>query len=249
MFVAVVTLLACSSSREGTGFSRKSLEDPDSVQLYYEGIMHLNDGHLKEAQAVFRQVVLKDPDYAAAWNNLGKAYLLDKKFLEAEAAFQRATILLPSFEDAHNNLGVLYMEMDRLEDAEKEFTLARQGTHLRQSPILWENMGILAKKQGDIEKAVRYFTESIRKNEKYHPARILRGECYEELGRPELASEDYEKALEELGDEPKLMFLKGRVLVKMGKYEKAREYLERVTILVPGDAWAKKAQEILNTLP
>jgi len=224
-------------------------KDMDPVQLFQVGVMHLNEGHLSEAQGAFRQIVQETPDNAPAWNNLGKAYLLDKKFLDAESAFQQAVKLIPSYADAHNNLGVVFMEQGDFEGAEKEFVLAQQDSTYRLSPMLWYNMGILARKRENPGKAVQYFTESLNRSERYFPSLIERGECYEELGRPALSVEDYRAAEEFSPSDVDLLFRFGRSLVKVGEYAEARKKLERVCVLAPIDPICDEATSILNTLP
>lgn len=221
----------------------------DPIQLYDEGTMHLNEGHLAEAQNVFRQVVLDNPDNAPAWNNLGKAYLLDHKYDEAADSFSQAIKLVPSFADAHMNLGVLYMHTDKLDKADQEFLLARQDAVKRQSPLLWENMGILQIKRKDLGKAIQYFNECLNRNERYYPCLLKRGECFEELGKPQQAMEDYQKTSDYMPNSDELLFKLGRVMIKLGKYSDARPLLERVSIIAPESPRAKEAEKLLETLP
>ena len=59
------------------------------------------------AEGALKQVLQQNPQYAAAWFNLGTLYLGRKQYAEAQHALREAVRLKPQDSDAWNNLGMI----------------------------------------------------------------------------------------------------------------------------------------------
>ena len=73
-----------------------------------------------------RHTIDIDPEFAAAYRNLGALYLRRGEHSRAEAALRQALHLEPDVAIAHYNLGVLYMHTGRRELAETAFETAER---------------------------------------------------------------------------------------------------------------------------
>lgn len=89
----------------------------------------------------------------------------------------------PNIASDYNMLGELYIEMDNLVEAEKSFNQALSVCHQIKAPLelaaTYQNLGILYKKKGKINKAREYFR--------------LAQEIYVRVGTP-----DYQEVKQEL---------------------------------------------------
>ena len=81
-----------------------------------------------------RQAVDLDPEFAAAYRNLGALYLQRGEYAPAEEALRRALRLEPDVAIAHYNLGVLYVQTGRRELARPAFETAERLRRARTSP-------------------------------------------------------------------------------------------------------------------
>jgi tetratricopeptide (TPR) repeat protein len=81
------------------------------------GVKHHNAGRLPEAESIYQQVLLSDPNQPVALQLLGViAHQMGKNDAAVEL-ITRAIALNPDYAEAHNNLGVALRELGRLEDA------------------------------------------------------------------------------------------------------------------------------------
>lgn len=78
-------------------------------------------GYVDEALAAFQRAVESEPNYAAAWFNLGTIYLSKKQYPEARKCLLEATRLNPQDADAWNNLGMVSGELEQYDEALEEF--------------------------------------------------------------------------------------------------------------------------------
>lgn|GEM_PF-982326 len=77
-----------------------------------------------EAERIWRQVLDRDSNYAAAYNELGYIYFFRGDYDEALELLQRYAFLAPDIANPHDSLGEVLFHMGRYEEAEKELTQA-----------------------------------------------------------------------------------------------------------------------------
>jgi Flp pilus assembly protein TadD len=78
-----------------------------SGPLVNVAILRAKAGNLEAAEQVLQAAILRNPNSAQAFNQLGIVYRRLGRFKDAETAYQRAVELDPNYANAHLNLGVL----------------------------------------------------------------------------------------------------------------------------------------------
>ncbi|PKP85504.1 MAG: tetratricopeptide repeat protein [Alphaproteobacteria bacterium HGW-Alphaproteobacteria-2] len=95
------------------------------------GSANLRLGRIDQAERWLRAAVAQDPDYAAAWNNLGVVLVEQGDYAEASLAFRRAFALVNGdSEEMRENLRLALAKSENPSyDAveEQEFELVRRG--------------------------------------------------------------------------------------------------------------------------
>ena len=69
------------------------------------------------AESAYVEATKLKPDFAEAWNGLGHARKMQRKFPEALAAYQEALRLRPDFPQALEYLGETYVAMGKMDEA------------------------------------------------------------------------------------------------------------------------------------
>lgn len=118
-----VSLAGCKvSPRPGT--DNRAQRISEARALAARGQAALKDNDLNNAINYSQQAVAINPDFGAAWNNLGLAFMRrgkDTDFIAAQQAFQSAASVLPSDPTPYRNLGILYQQRGFEEDALRNF--------------------------------------------------------------------------------------------------------------------------------
>ena len=85
------------------------------------GMIYSATGNYKLAIEHFKSALLNDPNNAAAFRGLAKAYESSDNNPEAELIYKRAIELKPDYWAGYNDLGTFYYRHSRYEDAIKQF--------------------------------------------------------------------------------------------------------------------------------
>lgn len=95
----------------GIGAKKKDISKPAPVNpkaLYARALKSHREGRLKEAEALYQEVVKTDPRHVAALNNLGVIWMNRKMYQQAVGSFKKALNVRHDYVDAHYNLACLY---------------------------------------------------------------------------------------------------------------------------------------------
>src|SRR2546422_7566768 len=83
-------------------------------ELHEAGLAALQNGNFSTAADLLKRVIELEPKHKWAWNNLGRAYLAQRRLDEAIQAFRKQIEVNPYDEYAYNNLGqALWQQQDR----------------------------------------------------------------------------------------------------------------------------------------
>jgi tetratricopeptide (TPR) repeat protein len=86
---------------------------------YYRGVRARAIGDWAEAEAAFREVIVRRPDFADAWNELGYALRHRGRYQDSIDAYGEALRLRSDFPEALEYLGEAYVKAGRLDDARR----------------------------------------------------------------------------------------------------------------------------------
>jgi len=168
---------------------------PSGAQdVYQTGLKAFSKRDYKTAQQQFESAVEKDPNFGAAWNDLGRTYmnlgLLDK----AAEAFHKAIAVTPDNKFAYNNLGLILWRQQKYDEAIKSFQ--RQIEVAPRDRYAHNNLGQLylelekydlAEKELDIASSIDGNSADVQ---------VSLGRVYLGLNEPDKARQSFDRALE-----------------------------------------------------
>jgi FkbM family methyltransferase len=116
-------------------------------------------GNLEQAVALYRQLLLDEPNNAQAWYLLGAACLQLGQVDEARTSLRQATSVNPRHAEAHNHLGVVLAQQASIDDALASF---RRALELKpdNSEIL-NNLGLALLRQDKSDEAIAVFQRAL----------------------------------------------------------------------------------------
>lgn len=116
LLLVLVTTAFASGSGELRAPSIKP-DTPTAVARYNEGVALAAKGDWPKAAAAYHEAVMRNPDFPEAWNGLGHALKMQRRFDESVLAYQRALALRPDYPQALEYLGEAYVAMGKLDRA------------------------------------------------------------------------------------------------------------------------------------
>lgn len=145
----------------------------DAQQAVQLAFAHQNAGRLQEAERIYEQVLVADPDHFNALQLLGTVYLQRGEHVRAAEKLEAALILNDGNASVHNNLGECYRAFGRVSDARAcyEKALALQPGW---SPAAY-NLGNLLHAEGKLSEARACYETALRSQPEYLPARAQLG--------------------------------------------------------------------------
>ena len=126
-------------------------------------------GHYKEAEAIFRQVLIRKPNLWEANYNLGLIYYKFGRLAEAENCFKRSIVVDPTKPASFLYLGLTELKLGHLEEAAAEIHQS-----VRMNPDAYGvhfARGMVLKLEGDLPGAVEEFKEELALNPEQDIAR------------------------------------------------------------------------------
>lgn len=157
--LALCTITACSGNR-----SRGSSE-PNLAQVYADmGGAYLQRGQRDEAREKLQRALDLDPQLPAAHHYFGELYHQLGQNADAELHFRKALKLAPGNPEIRNNYGVFLCDLNKLTEAEEQFALAINNPDYRTPELVYENAGRCAFRNGNVEKAEKYFRSALKLN-------------------------------------------------------------------------------------
>jgi tetratricopeptide (TPR) repeat protein len=195
------------------------------------GIAFVEYGYLDEAQAAFERATVNQPDYVAAWFNLGTIYLNKKMYPQAQKSLGEAVRLNPQDADAWNNLGMIAGQQDNLDEALKDFLAAARANPNHSLAV--ENMMRIYRYQGraaDAQKSLEELIVKAPENSNLHLALGMALVAQHDMPR---AQKELETAVRLRPDSSDAMNNLGAVLLQMGQTQEALGWFEKCRRVSP----------------
>ena len=156
-------------------------------------VLHHQAGRLPEAEAIYREILARDPQCADALHLLGVIAHQDGQHERALELIGRAAVLAPNHPIIHSNLGEVYRHLGRLEEAVAclkktlELQPAAANAHY--------NLGNLLRDQGCLDDAIACYRQALALQPRFAESCNNLGEVLKIRGRLDEALACYHQAL------------------------------------------------------
>jgi predicted O-linked N-acetylglucosamine transferase (SPINDLY family) len=199
-------------------------------------LQHHNAGRLREAEAIYRQVLAYQPGHAPALYLLGVLAHQVGQNEQALALLDRALAADPSVADYHFHRARVCEALGRPDEAVAGY---RQALALRPNyPDAWNNLGSLLAQQGRLTEAVAALREAVRLQPEMAAAHSNLGNALAELGLLEEAVASQRQALRLQPEMATAHSNLGTALRRQGKLDEAAAACREALRLKPDYARA-----------
>ena len=195
------------------------------------GIAFVEYGYIDEAQAAFERATISQPDYAAAWFNLGTIYLNKNMYPQAQKTLGEAVRLNPNDADAWNNLGMIAGQQENYDEALRNFLAAARANP--NNSLAVENMMRVYRFQGRAADAQKSLEELIAKAPENANLHLALGMALVAQRAMPRAREELETAVRLRPDSSDAMNDLGAVLLQMGQAQEALGWFEKCRRIAP----------------
>ena len=151
-------------------------------------------GNLKEAEKIYRDVLIKDPGNVDALRLLAGVAMRAKQWGDAEALLERALELAPDFFQGWMDLGLARQEQDKTDAALEAFARVAQLEPNR--PNGFAASGTTSAMAGRHEQAIEFFETAIRKDPSHAGALSGLGHVLKTVGRQDEAIAVYRECVQ-----------------------------------------------------
>jgi predicted O-linked N-acetylglucosamine transferase (SPINDLY family) len=156
-------------------------------------IDHLQAGNLQQAEQIFKEILLVQPDNVTALHFTGVIYYQRKQYAQSIHYIREALSHAPDYADAHNNLGIILQESGQIEEAIQHYKEA-----IALNPDFDRahyNLGIAFREQWQVNHAIEHYQKAIQINPHFFEAYNNLGLALQDQGKLEDAEAAYRHAL------------------------------------------------------
>lgn len=203
-----------------------------AVDLYADGVALREAGQYLPAVEKLNKALKADPGFAAAYRELGKAYVELREHGRAMTAFKQAARLEPGSSANHLNLAETYEMLEKYSQA--------ADVYVRAAELDPNDLDALTGAAGCLVKSGQY----ARAQAYCEQAQAHRSELLPLLARAYEGQQDYVRAIdvyEKLvgaAPDPNVLLSLGVACLKAGRYDRAHDVLASVTRMRPEDGVA-----------
>jgi protein O-GlcNAc transferase len=122
-------------------------------------IEHQKAGQLQQAEAIYRQILAREPGNPQALHLLGVIALQEGQHGVAQKLIEQAITLKPDYGEAYNNLGLVLQNQGRMQDAARAFRRALELTSA--DPEILINLGNVFRVRGDLGDAAAAYKQAL----------------------------------------------------------------------------------------
>jgi tetratricopeptide (TPR) repeat protein len=180
--------------------------------------------------------VIDSLEFRRNYLSYGSVYFQRDYFDQAEASFQRALDDDPSSAEALYGLGSVYLKQAKTAEARKSFegAIKLHGNYPDTLPNAWNNLGLLATREGRTAEAIPYFQEALRLSPDHLIALDNLGNAYRQQKQWDEARQTLERAVRVSPEDPEANYSLGMVLAQLDDTNRAYEYLLKALKFRPG---------------
>jgi tetratricopeptide (TPR) repeat protein len=202
--------------------------NPKSIRIRYKMAgLFLTKGLVKDAEQGFLSIIQDQPDFAPAYEGLGKTYYLSGNLEKAEENFHQALQINSQSWQAHDYLGIIKDRQKKYDEAIDHY---RSAIALKpEAGLLYNNLGMSYFLKKDYEKAILAFNEALRKGEVDDKVNNNLAKAYIELKKYDEALD----VLKEMVGPPEAYYKIGNLHLQDKNYEEAVSSFEKAIELNP----------------
>ena len=204
---------------------------PSSQSILQQAVSLHQAGHLREADALYRQILLAEPDHPDALHYLG---MLAHQAGRSEIAVEligKALKNKPDYVNAYNNLGIVLHDQGKLDEAVKSF---RQALGLKPDYAeVHYNLGNVLKDQGKVDEAVASYRRALNLKPGYAEAYNNLGVIFHDQAKLDQAVYSFRQALSLKQDYTEAHYNLGNTLKDQGRLDEAVASFRRALSLKP----------------
>jgi tetratricopeptide (TPR) repeat protein len=180
--------------------------------------------------------VSEPSEFRRNYLSYGSVYFQRGYFDQAEASFGLALSDNPSSAEALYGLGSVYLKQQRTNEARESFerVVKLRASYPDTLPNAWNNLGLLATREGHTAEAIPYFQEALRLNPDHAIALDNLGNAYRQQKRWDDARKVLERAVKVSPQDPEANYSLGMVFAQLDDSDRAYEYLQRALKFRPG---------------
>jgi tetratricopeptide (TPR) repeat protein/peroxiredoxin len=174
-------------------------------------------------------------EFGRNYLSLGALFFQRGYLAEAGSAFQQAFRDDPTSAEALYGIGSVYLDQNKNAAARETFERATklQASYPDTLPDSWNNLGVIATREGRIDDSIRCFNQALLLNPRSVAALENLGNAYRLGKRWEDARKVLEQAVEIAPDDPEANYSLGMVYAQTDETTKADEYLHRALAARP----------------
>jgi Tfp pilus assembly protein PilF len=197
---------------------------------------HHGAGRLREAEAIYRQILGTAPNHPDALHLLGLVAYQAGQLEPAVDLIRRAIAANPRAAAYHANLGLVLIHLHRIDE-----TIAAYRQAAALDPNVAEvhsNLGVMLHQKGQIDEAIASLRQALVVQPNYPEALLNLGNALHAAGQTDEAIESFRQALRLRPDYPEAMSNLGASLREKGEVDQAIVELQRAISLRPDYAEA-----------
>jgi tetratricopeptide (TPR) repeat protein len=220
----------------------------DFVYLYVLSISAFHAGNKELDERASEQLVKVGGDRPEFHLLMGKALLNHDEEEKALEEFQKAEATNPNLPFLHFNLGLAHQRLGQTEVAEAEY---RKDIALEPDMAYnYEQLGKLYEQQGRDEDAEKMYREALARAPRLTESLLKLGEIHQRAGKNQQALKELDAALKLTPDNESIHFVRGRVLLALGRKEEGKAELAKAQKMLDSmldkERAKKKEKEVPN---
>ena len=174
-------------------------------------------------------------DFRRNYLSYGSLYYQRGYYDQAEEYFQRAFRDDPASAEALYGLGSVYLEQQKNSQARDAFerVTSMQPSYPDTLPNAWNNLGLLAAREGRADEAVLDFQKALQVSPDHPIALVNLGNAYRQLKRWQDAQKVLQQAVSISPDDPEANYSLGMVYAQLNDSDLAYQYLQSALKLRP----------------
>jgi predicted O-linked N-acetylglucosamine transferase (SPINDLY family) len=208
----------------------------NQLNILQQALAHHRSGRLPQAEALYRQILLTEPDHPEALHYLGLlAHQVGRNEIAVEL-ISKALTYRPDDVNAHQNLGIALMEQGKLDEAVVSF---RRVLTLRPDfTDAHNNLGAILKDQGKLDEAAASFRQALSLKPDFAMAHYNLGNVLMAQGKLDEAVASFRQAVTLKPDYIAVHYNLGQTLTALEKLDEAAASYRRALTLKPDFAEA-----------